>query len=162
MIPQAFIHDLLARADIAEVVAPDVELKRAGVNFKALCPFHSERSPSFVVSPSRQTYHCFGCGVHGNALTFLMEHRGLEFPDAVRELASIVGMPMPAGNDTPPAKRESISPRQALRLLDREVTLVAVAASNVGNGVSLTDEDRQRVLKAAGTIGGVAREFCHG
>ena len=72
MIPQSFIQDLLARTDVADIVGRYVTLKNAGINYKGLCPFHGEKTPSFIVSPSRQTYHCFGCGVHGNALGFLM------------------------------------------------------------------------------------------
>ena len=84
MIPPAFVHDLLSRVDIVEVVGRSVELKRAGTVCKGLCPFHGEKSPSFTVSPSRQTYHCFGCGVHGNAIGFLMEQHGMGFIDAVK------------------------------------------------------------------------------
>ena len=76
MLPTGFIQDLLSRVDVVEVVGRHVELKKAGINHKGLCPFHGEKSPSFIVSPTRQTYHCFGCGVHGNAVGFLMEHAG--------------------------------------------------------------------------------------
>ncbi|HKW83453.1 MAG TPA: CHC2 zinc finger domain-containing protein, partial [Burkholderiaceae bacterium] len=95
MIPPGFIQDLLSRADIVEVVGRHVTLKKAGINHKGLCPFHAEKSPSFSVSPSRQTYHCFGCGAHGNAVGFLMEHAGMSFPDAVRDLAQQVGLAVP-------------------------------------------------------------------
>lgn len=98
MIPQSFIQDLLARTDVADVVGRYVTLKKAGINFKGLCPFHGEKTPSFIVSPSRQTYHCFGCGVHGNALGFLMEYGGLSFVDAVKDLAQMQGMPVPEEN----------------------------------------------------------------
>ncbi|OZB47475.1 MAG: hypothetical protein B7X42_06985, partial [Thiomonas sp. 14-66-4] len=95
MIPQDFIQELLGRVDIADVVGRSVQLKKAGTNYKGLCPFHTEKSPSFTVSPSKQFYHCFGCGAHGTAIGFLMDHLGLSFPDAVRELASQVGMSVP-------------------------------------------------------------------
>ena len=95
MIPPGFIQDLLARVDIVDVVGRHVELKKAGINHKGLCPFHGEKSPSFIVSPSRQTYHCFGCGVHGNAIGFLMEHTGAGFIEAVEDLAQQVGMQVP-------------------------------------------------------------------
>jgi len=95
VIPSSFIQDLLARTDVADIVGRHVTLKKAGINYKGLCPFHGEKSPSFIVSPSRQTYHCFGCGVHGNAIGFLMEHAGLGFIDAVKELAQIQGMQLP-------------------------------------------------------------------
>jgi len=101
VIPPSFIQDLLARTDIADVVGRYVTLKKAGINFKGLCPFHGEKSPSFIVSPSRQTYHCFGCGVHGNAVGFLMEYGGLGFVDAVKDLAQIQGMPVPDDNLRP-------------------------------------------------------------
>ena len=97
MIPQGFIQDLLARVDLVDVVGRYVQLKKAGQNFIGLCPFHSEKSPSFTVSPSKQFFHCFGCGVHGTAIGFLMEHRGLGFVDAVRELAQLAGMKVPEG-----------------------------------------------------------------
>lgn len=95
MIPQTFIDDLLARADIVQVVERFVPLKKAGQNYSACCPFHQEKSPSFTVSPTKQFYHCFGCGVHGNALGFIMEYQGLGFIDAVKMLASEYGMVVP-------------------------------------------------------------------
>ena len=95
MIPSGFIQDLLARVDIIDVVGRHVELKKAGINHKGLCPFHGEKTPSFIVSPSRQTYHCFGCGVHGDAVRFLTEFVGLGFVEAVQELAQQVGMAVP-------------------------------------------------------------------
>lgn len=97
MIPQGFIQDLLARVDLVDVVGRYVQLKKAGQNFIGLCPFHGEKSPSFTVSPSKQFFHCFGCGAHGTAVGFLMEHRGLGFVDAVRELAQQAGMTVPEG-----------------------------------------------------------------
>ena len=95
VIPPGFVHDLLSRIDIVEVVGRSVDLKRAGTVSKGLCPFHGEKSPSFTVSASRQTYHCFGCGVHGNAIGFLMEQHGMGFIDAVKDLAQQAGMTVP-------------------------------------------------------------------
>ena len=95
MIPPGFIQDLLARVDLVDVVGRYVQLKKAGQNYLGLCPFHGEKSPSFTVSPSKQFFHCFGCGAHGTAIGFLMEHRGLGFVDTVRELAQQVGMKVP-------------------------------------------------------------------
>ena len=95
MIPQAFIDDLLQRIDVVEVVGRHVKLRKGGANFMGLCPFHNEKSPSFSVSPTKQFYHCFGCGAHGTALTFLIEYSGFTFPDAVRDLAQSVGMTVP-------------------------------------------------------------------
>tara|TARA_R110002020_G_scaffold48370_1_gene137908 strand:- start:679 stop:2415 length:1737 start_codon:yes stop_codon:yes gene_type:complete len=94
-IPDAFIDDLLARTDIVEVVGSRVPLKRQGREYSARCPFHDERSPSFTVSPTKQFYHCFGCGAHGTAISFLMNYDRLEFLDAVEELAKRVGMEVP-------------------------------------------------------------------
>ncbi|MEP6608344.1 MAG: DNA primase [Burkholderiaceae bacterium] len=95
MIPQSFIQDLLARVDIVDVVGHHVQLKKGGQNYLGLCPFHAEKSPSFTVSPSKQFFHCFGCGAHGSAIGFLMEHRGLDYVDSIRELAQIAGMQVP-------------------------------------------------------------------
>ena len=94
-IPDAFIDDLLARSDIVEVVGSRVPLKRQGKEFSARCPFHDERSPSFTVSPTKQLYHCFGCGAHGTAISFLMNYDRLEFLDAVEELAKRAGVEIP-------------------------------------------------------------------
>jgi DNA primase len=94
-IPDAFIDDLLARTDIVEVIGARVPLKRQGREFSARCPFHDERSPSFTVSPTKQFYHCFGCGAHGTAISFLMNYDRLEFLDAVDELAKRIGMEVP-------------------------------------------------------------------
>ena len=95
MIPESFIQDLLARVDIVDLVDGYVPLKKAGANYAACCPFHNEKSPSFTVSPTKQFYHCFGCGAHGTAISFVMEYQGLGFVDAVRELAARAGMQMP-------------------------------------------------------------------
>jgi DNA primase len=94
-IPDAFLDELLARTDIVELIEARVPLKRAGREYQARCPFHDERSPSFTVSPTKQFYHCFGCGAHGTALKFLMEYDRLEFLDAVEELAQRAGLQVP-------------------------------------------------------------------
>lgn len=95
MIPQDFVDQLLSRVDIVDVVDRYVPLKKGGQNYLACCPFHKEKSPSFTVSPSKQFYHCFGCGAHGSAIGFVMEYQGLGFVDAVRLLAESVGMTVP-------------------------------------------------------------------
>lgn len=94
-IPQQFIDELLAHADIVEIINARLSLKRAGHEFKACCPFHDEKTPSFYVSPQKQFYHCFGCGAHGTALGFLIEHDRLDFIEAVESLASMLGMEVP-------------------------------------------------------------------
>ncbi len=95
MIPQSFISDLLARLDIVEVVGKYVQLKKAGANYQGLCPFHGEKTPSFSVSPTKQFYHCFGCQAHGTAIGFLMEHQGLSYVDAIKDLARQQGLEVP-------------------------------------------------------------------
>ena len=95
MIPESFVQELLARIDIVEVVERYVPLRKAGANYSACCPFHSEKTPSFTVSPSKQFYHCFGCGAHGSAIGFLMQHAGIGFIEAIEDLASSTGMAVP-------------------------------------------------------------------
>lgn len=103
MIPQDFIDQLLTRVDLVDVIERYVPLKKAGQNYMACCPFHKEKSPSFSVSPTKQFFHCFGCGKHGNAIGFVMEHTGQGFVDAIEELASNVGMTVPRDNPHAPA-----------------------------------------------------------
>ena len=95
IIPRNFIDDLLARLDIVDIVDARVKLKKQGKNYGACCPFHNEKTPSFSVSQDKQFYHCFGCGVHGNAIDFLMEYDRLEFVEAIEELASSLGLEVP-------------------------------------------------------------------
>ncbi len=94
-IPQHFIDDLMTRVDIVEVITARVPLKKAGREYKACCPFHDEKTPSFTVSPTKQFYHCFGCGAHGTALGFLMDHDHMDFVEAIEELARQVGVEVP-------------------------------------------------------------------
>ncbi len=95
MIPPSFVQELLGRIDIVDVVDRHVKLKRAGANYVACCPFHTEKTPSFTVSQAKQFYHCFGCGAHGTAIGFLIEYSGLGFVDAVKELAQSAGLKVP-------------------------------------------------------------------
>ena len=119
-IPQSFIQELLDRTDIVEVVGRYVQLKKGGANFMGLCPFHGEKSPSFSVSPSKQFFHCFGCSKSGNAITFLMEHAGMGFVDAVHDLAQQTGLPVPE-DDLSPQERERAAARK-----QQQVTLTDV------------------------------------
>jgi DNA primase len=107
-IPQHFIDELIARADIVEVIGLRVQLKKAGREYKACCPFHSEKTPSFWVSPDKQFYHCFGCGKHGTVLGFLMDHDHMAFPEAVEELATRLGLEVPheGGSDNAPRRAD--------------------------------------------------------
>ena len=109
MIPQSFIQDLLNRIDIVDVVGRYVQLKKGGANYMGLCPFHNEKSPSFTVSPTKQFYHCFGCGAHGTAIGFLIEYSGLGFVEAVKDLAQGVGMTVPDQDRLPPAQRAEVT-----------------------------------------------------
>ncbi|MRW92637.1 DNA primase [Duganella sp. FT80W] len=118
MIPQTFIADLLNRVDIVDVVGRYVQLKKGGANYMGLCPFHNEKSPSFTVSPTKQFYHCFGCGAHGTSIGFMIEYSGMGFVDAVKELAQNVGMVVPEQDDKiPPAQRAQMQ-AQSLALTE--------------------------------------------
>jgi DNA primase len=103
MIPESYIQELLHRVDVVDLIDGYVPLKKAGANYAACCPFHNEKTPSFTVSPSKQFYHCFGCGAHGTAIGFLMEYAGLGFIDAIRELSNRTGLPMPEEEQRPRA-----------------------------------------------------------
>ena len=113
-IPDAFIDDLLARTDIVELVGSRVPLKRQGKEYASRCPFHDERSASFTVSPTKQFYHCFGCGAHGTAISFLMNYDRLEFLDAVDELAKRAGMEVPRDTQQRNATPDSVDQYAAL------------------------------------------------
>jgi DNA primase len=151
-IPQHFIDELIARADIVELIGSRVPLKKSGKEFKACCPFHGEKTPSFHVVPDKQFYHCFGCGVHGTAITFLMEHDHLSFVEAVEDLAARVGLEVPreetAGARQPP-------PTDALfALLDKAAELYRR---------ELKDSDRAKdYFKARGLTGDTAAKFSLG
>ena len=111
-IPASFIQELLARADVVEIIGRSVQLKKGGANFMGLCPFHAEKSPSFSVSPSKQFYHCFGCGKSGDAIKFLMEHSGMTFMEAVQDLAQQFGMQIPDDGTSPQDKARAAEQRQ--------------------------------------------------
>ncbi|WP_108507909.1 DNA primase [Polynucleobacter acidiphobus] len=113
LIPQSFISDLLNRVDIVDVVGKHVKLKKAGANYQGLCPFHQEKSPSFSVSPTKQFYHCFGCGAHGSAIGFMMEYSGQSYVDAIEDLARSVGLTVPREERN---VRDVIAQKQALAL----------------------------------------------
>jgi DNA primase len=108
LIPSTFIDELMGRTDIVEVINSRVPLKKAGREYKACCPFHGEKTPSFTVSATKQFYHCFGCGAHGTALGFLMDYEHLSFPDAVEELASMAGLEVPREQATGQDRRPDL------------------------------------------------------
>lgn len=155
MIPDSFIQDLLARVDVADVVGRYVQLKKGGINLMGLCPFHNEKSPSFTVSPTKQFYHCFGCGAHGSAITFLVEHTGASFPEAVRSLASAVGMSIPEENRSPAQRaassrrREEVSQHTQVLDLAQKHYLTQLRESSTA----------VRYLKERGLTGQIAKTF---
>ncbi|HLK71891.1 MAG TPA: CHC2 zinc finger domain-containing protein, partial [Steroidobacteraceae bacterium] len=121
-IAQPFIDELIARADIVELIASRVPLKKAGHEFKACCPFHDEKTPSFWVSPTKQFYHCFGCGAHGTVIGFLMEYDRLPFPEAIEELATRLGLTVqyedaPSGPGASPGTQAGAAPADDTRPL---------------------------------------------
>ncbi len=158
MIPGQFVQDLLARVDIVELVGRAVTLKKAGINYKGLCPFHGEKSPSFIVSPTRQTYHCFGCGVHGDAIRFLCEHHGMGFVDAVTDLAQQVGMPVPEDDATPEERAEAARKKaQSVTLTD----ILAKAAEHYKQQLKASPRAIE-YLKGRGLSGEIAARFALG
>ncbi len=152
MIPDSFKQDLLNRVDVVDVVSRYVQLKKGGANFLGLCPFHTEKSPSFTVSPAKQFYHCFGCGAHGDSIGFLMAYAGLGYVDAVRELAGSVGMQLP---EMRPRTRE-----EAVRM-EREVDLYALLeqAMNFYRGELKKSRRAIDYLKGRGLSGEIAARF---
>jgi DNA primase len=155
LIPDSFIQDLLARVDVADVVGRYVQLKKGGINLLGLCPFHNEKSPSFTVSPTKQFYHCFGCGAHGSAITFLIEHTGASFPEAVRTLASAVGMSVPEENRSPGQKAATARRREEVsahtKLLETAQTHYLAQLRETPAAI--------RYLKQRGLTGEIAKEF---
>lgn len=150
MIPEAFIQDLLNRVDVVDVIDKSVPLKKAGANFSACCPFHNEKSPSFTVSPTKQFYHCFGCGAHGTAISFLMEYLGLSFVEAIHELAQQVGMIVPQEKQDPskPPKKEMVGLQDTMQ-----------QASAFYKTQLKTSERAIEYLKGRGLTGQVAARF---
>lgn len=154
-IPQNFIQELLARADVVEIVGRYVQLKKTGANFSGLCPFHSEKSPSFTVSPSKQFFHCFGCGKNGNAIGFLIDYAGMSFPEAVKDLAGKYGMQVPE-EDIPPAERARQAEQRQKQATLTDVLEKAGAAyrKHLKNSPKAVD-----YLKGRGVSGEVAKQF---
>src|SRR5436190_19695361 len=116
LIPKQFIDDLLLRADIVEIIDSRVPLRKAGKDYKACCPFHEEKTASFTVSPTKQFYHCFGCGAHGTAIGFLMEYEHMSFPEAVEELAAKCGLIVPKESQVSVERGEGTA--ELLRVLE--------------------------------------------
>ncbi|GKS82509.1 DNA primase [Acidovorax sp. SUPP1855] len=154
-IPQSFIQELLARVDVVDIVGRYVQLKKGGANFMGLCPFHGEKSPSFSVSPSKQFYHCFGCGKNGNAISFLMEHAGMGFVEAVQDLAQQVGLQVPQDDVSPQERERAAAQRQ------KQATLTDVL-EKAGESFRKHLKDSPRAVgyfKGRGVSGTVAKRY---
>jgi DNA primase len=154
VIPQSFIQDLLNRVDIVDVVGRYVQLKKGGANFMGLCPFHNEKSPSFTVSPTKQFYHCFGCGAHGTAISFLIEYSGLGFVEAVKDLAQNVGMVVPENEDRLLPAQRAENQAKSLALSD-----VMSRANDFYRQQLRTAQPAIEYLKGRGLTGEVAARF---
>ena len=154
-IPQTFIQELLARADVVDIVGRYVQLKKGGANFMGLCPFHGEKSPSFSVSPSKQFFHCFGCGKSGNAIGFLMEHAGMNFVEAVKDLAQQYGLQVPEEDSSPQDRARAQEQRQKQVTLNDVLEKAGAAYRN-----QLKDSPRAiDYFKGRGVSGEVAKQF---
>ncbi|MEB2644063.1 DNA primase [Pseudomonas canadensis] len=154
LIPQSFIDDLLNRTDIVDVVSSRVQLKKAGKNYTACCPFHKEKTPSFSVSPDKQFYYCFGCGAGGNALGFLMDHDNLDFPQAIEDLAKTAGMEVP--------REESGRPHKPRQPTDSPLYPLLTAAADFYRQALKSHPQRKAAvdyLKGRGLTGEIARDF---
>jgi DNA primase len=154
-IPQSFIQELLARADVVDIVGRYVPLKKGGANFMGLCPFHSEKSPSFSVSPTKQFYHCFGCGKNGNAIGFLMDHGGMTFVEAVKDLAQQYGLQVPEDDASPQDRAK------AAQLREQQATLTSVLEKAAFAYARLLRDSERAVayLKGRGVSGEIAKTF---
>ena len=154
-IPHTFIQELLARADVVDVVGRYVQLKKGGANLMGLCPFHGEKSPSFSVSPTKQFYHCFGCGKNGDAIRFLMDHTGMSFVEAVTDLAQQYGMAVPQDDVSPQDRARALEQRQ------KQNTLTSVLEKAADAYKLHLKESPQAItyLKGRGLSGDVAKQF---
>ena len=152
MIPESFIQELLNRIDVVDIIDKRVTLKKAGANYLACCPFHQEKTPSFTVSPSKQFYHCFGCGEHGSAISFLIEYEGLTFVDAINDLANSIGLKVP--NDAP-QKIENNAENSNLE------EIIKIASIYYQKQLRVSPK-AINYLKARGLTGEVAKEFSIG
>ena len=154
-IPQSFIQELLSRVDVVDVVGKYVQLKKGGANYMGLCPFHGEKSPSFSVSPSKQFFHCFGCGKNGNAIGFLMEHAGMGFREAVTDLAQSTGLQVPE-DDVSPQQRE-----RAAQAREKQASLTDLLekAGDAYRKQLSQSEKTITYLKGRGVSGATAKRF---
>jgi DNA primase len=157
-IPNSFIQELIARADVVDVVGRHVQLKKAGANYSGLCPFHGEKTPSFSVSPSKQFYHCFGCGKNGNVISFLIDHNGMTFIEAVKDLAQSFGMVVPE-DERSPQERERDAQAKTRQTTLTEVLLKASDAYRA----QLKDSERgKQYFRQRGVSGEIAKQYALG
>ena len=158
MIPPAFIQELLGRVDIVDVIGRQVQLKKSGINFSGLCPFHAEKSPSFTVTPTKQFYHCFGCGANGDAIRFLVEQNGMTFIDAVKDLAQQVGLTVPDDDRTAEDRDRAAAQKQ------RRSTLSDVLSKAAEHFRRQLKQSPRAIdyLKGRGLTGEVAARFALG
>ena len=154
-IPPSFIQELLSRIDVVEIVGRHVQLKKGGANFMGLCPFHGEKSPSFSVSPSKQFYHCFGCGVSGDAIKFLTEHTGVSFIEAVKDLAGQVGLQVPEEEVSPQERERAAQAREKQVTLTDVLEKAALAYAKHLKGAPRAVD----YLKKRGLTGQIAKTF---
>lgn len=152
-IPQSFVDDLLARTDIVDIVDSRVPLKKAGAEYKACCPFHEEKTPSFTVSPNKQFYHCFGCNAHGTVIGFLMELEHMEFVEAVEHLAARLGLEVPREGEGTSTKKESET-ADILTVLDQSAAYYQHQLRQHAKANEAVD-----YLKQRGLTGEIASQF---
>lgn len=150
-IPTSFIDELLVRVDIVDIIDSRVQLKKTGREYQACCPFHNEKTPSFTVSPDKQFYHCFGCGVHGSALGFLMEYEHMGFVEAIEELASGAGMEVPREAGQAPQQR---SHQDLYEVMEQAAKFYCQQLKHHAEAARATD-----YLKGRGLTGEVAVAF---
>jgi DNA primase len=155
LIPESFVQELLARIDVVDVVGRYVQLRKGGANLLGLCPFHNEKSPSFTVSPTKQFYHCFGCGAHGSAISFLIEHTGASFPEAVRSLASSAGMTVPEESRSP---KQRAADKRRKEEVSRHQQVLDMAQAHYLRELKQS-QTAIRYLKQRGLSGEIAARF---
>jgi DNA primase len=157
-IPNSFIQELIARADVVEIVGRHVQLKKSGANYSGLCPFHGEKTPSFSVSPAKQFYHCFGCGKNGNAISFLMDHNGMSFIEAIKDLAQSMGMPVPEDERSPQERARDAETKT------RQATLTEVLQkASDAYRAHLKDSERGKAyFRQRGLTGEIAKHYALG
>lgn len=153
MISQNIIDDVLSRANIVDVVSARYDIKKAGKNYHARCPFHDEKTPSFTVAEHKQFYYCFGCGAQGNAIGFLMEYERMTFPEAVKSLAAQYGVQIDDNNHV------AVAPRQVVEQYETDKIVIAIYNADKAAGKSISLEDHRRNKLAVARVEGVKNKY---